>query len=217
MAVNKINPILLRTERTKLLQELDLLRSGGDDLYDRLTDLASEIIGTPVSLLSIVVSDRQVFKSEHGLADPWKAQGETSLSHSFCQHVVATNQPLIVEDARKNDLLKDNLAIPDLNVIGYLGIPITMTDGQRLGSFCVIDTEPHDWSYVEIALVKEMAQLLTREIDLRAKARLDATTYQPHLARARTKINRLIDRLDIAQPQEDVLAQLRHLRDEIDI
>jgi GAF domain-containing protein len=137
-----IKNVLLNTERLKILRDLALIDSPAETVYDRITQLASKAVGSPVSLVSMVGSDYQFFKSFVGLPEPWASDRSTPLSHSFCQHVVATNEPLIVSDARNVDFLKDNLAIPDLNVIGYLGIPLTLQSGQRLGSFCVIDGKP---------------------------------------------------------------------------
>ena len=212
-----VNPILLRMERLKLLRELELTAKGNETIYDRLTELASRIIGAPISLMSMVASDRQVFKSAFGLQG-WAAEdGETPLSHSFCQYVVTTNKPMVVSDARNDDLLKDNLAIRDLNVIGYLGIPITLMDGQRLGSFCVIDNEPRDWAYVEIALMQELAEILIREIDLKARTRLAPEEHADDLARAQEKINLLIDKLDVNEDKDDILLHLRALREEMKI
>jgi GAF domain-containing protein len=92
--------------------------------------------------VSLVDADRQFFKSALGLPEPWATRRETPLSHSFCQHVVATGAPLRVEDARDHSLVCDNLAIPELGVVAYLGMPLATADGQVLGSLCAIDTEP---------------------------------------------------------------------------
>src|SRR5690606_38654386 len=61
----------------------------------------------------------------------------------------------------------DNLAIVDMDVIAYLGIPLTTADGWHLGSFCVIDTEPHVWSDEDIETMQTLAASVTNEIQLR--------------------------------------------------
>ena len=57
----------------------------------------------------------------------------TPLTHSFCQHVVASAKPLVIADARDHDLVRDNLALPDLGVLAYAGIPLTDEAGNVLG------------------------------------------------------------------------------------
>ncbi len=61
-------------------------------------------------------------------------QRETPLSHSFCQHVVTSSKPLVIDDARLDPRVKDNRAIADIGVIAYLGIPLTI-DNQVIGAF----------------------------------------------------------------------------------
>ncbi len=165
---NVISPVQ-DPNRLSKLAELLLMDSPAEAAFDRLTRLASQILNTPVSLVSLVDADRQFFKSQFGLPEPWASERETPLSHSFCQYVVATNEPLIVEDARLHPMLKYNLAVPDLNVIGYLGMPLTTTDGFTLGSFCVIDGQPRVWTEREIEIVRELALSVMTEIELRAQ------------------------------------------------
>jgi len=154
-------------DRLAEIIKLGILDSPYEDAFDRLTRLASRIVDAPVSLVSIVDADRQFFKSHFGLPDPWASQRETPLSHSFCKHVAVTNDPLVVTDAREVDFLKDNLAIPDLDVIAYLGMPLTMTNGTGLGSFCVIDDKPREWTSREIEIIRELSISVMTEVELR--------------------------------------------------
>lgn len=153
------------------MKQLELLDTPTDESFDRLTRLASQITNSPISLVSLVDADRQFFKSQVGLPEPLALIRETPLSHSFCKHVVAGNVPLIVEDARKHPVLKDNLAVPDLGVIGYLGMPLTTTDGVGLGSFCIIDTVPRQWTTREIEIMHELSFMVMTEIELRAQVK----------------------------------------------
>ena len=78
----------------------------------------------PVALGLLVTPDRQFFKSPVRLPSPFAERRETPLSHSFCQYVVDDGAALVVEDARLDERLADNRAIPDLGVIAYAGFPI---------------------------------------------------------------------------------------------
>ena len=167
-------------DRLAVLRQLGLLDTPTNENFDRLTRLASRITNSPISLVSLVDANRQFFKSQVGLPDPWATLRETPLSHSFCMHVTAENAPLIVEDARNHPVLKDNLAIPDLGVIGYLGIPITMTDGTVLGSFCVIDTTPRNWTSDEIEIMHELTHMVMVQVELMAERKRAEIAMQKH-------------------------------------
>ncbi len=158
---------LVDTDHLTVLRNLDLLDTPPEEAFDRLTGLVARTLHVPISLVSLVTEKYQFFKSAYGLGD----LRQTPLSHSFCQHVVESDAPLVVRDARENPMLKDNLAIPDLDVIGYLGMPLTTSDGYTLGSLCAIDTKPHDWTEHEIDVVRELAKLVMREIELREEIR----------------------------------------------
>ncbi|MEM6281268.1 MAG: GAF domain-containing protein [Chloroflexota bacterium] len=162
--------VLTRMNRLGAMRNLALLNEKKEPFFDRLAAIAGATIGVPVSLVTMVSANFQFFKSSVGLPEPWNSQRRTPLSHSFCQHVVMTGEPLIIEDAREVDFLKDNLAIPDLNVIAYLGTPLKTPDGDQLGSFCMIDSEPHPWTQDDIAIVTAFGNVVNAEIEARGRA-----------------------------------------------
>lgn len=164
-------PALDNLERLAALRYLDLLDPTQDIAFDRLARLAIGALHVPIALVSFVSDNRQLLQGAAGLPEPIASSRETPLSHSFCQHVVITEKPLIIEDARDHSLVRENLAIPDLGVIAYAGIPLRTGDGQILGTFCAIATEPHRWTAQEIALLTDFAGAAISEIELRATVR----------------------------------------------
>lgn len=161
---------VLDPARLAVLRRTGLLDSAAEEAFDRLTRLTSKVLRVPVALVSLVDEKRQFFKSQVGLPDPWASRRETPLSHSFCKHVVNSREPLIVADARSHPLVFDNLAVEELGVIAYAGIPLTTSDGQTLGTFCAIDSEPHEWTSEEIDILKDLTGSAITEIQLRLTA-----------------------------------------------
>lgn len=155
--------------RLAALAGAGLLDTPAEEPFDRLTRLVSRVLGVPVSLVSLVDSDRQFFKSQVGLAEPWASERQTPLSHSFCQHVVTRQAPLVVGDARADPLVCDNLAIPDLGVAAYLGVPLRTPEGHVLGSLCAIDTVPREWSESDLLTLQDVAHAAMGEVALRAE------------------------------------------------
>lgn len=164
-------PRLRSPERLQALLGSGLLDTPPEASFDRLTRLATALVRAPVALVSLVDANRQFFKSQVGLGEPWASMRETPLTHSFCQYVVSTERPLVVEDARSHPILKDNLAIPDLGVIAYAGMPLATREGQVLGSFCAIHSEPHEWTEAELSTLNELAEMAISEMELRRLGR----------------------------------------------
>src|SRR5882672_2323990 len=150
--------------RLEALGRTSLLDSPPEEVFDRLTRLAARVLHVPSAMVSLVDGDRQFFKSSVGVPEPWASLRQTPLTHSFCKHAVASGEPFIVPDARRNTIVRDNLAVTELGVIAYAGIPLTTAEGHTLGSFCVVDTHPRQWTDEEIELLRGLAASVMTEI-----------------------------------------------------
>lgn len=218
------DPAIIGDEaRLKRLHQLALMDSAADPAFDRLTRLASKIIGAPISLVSLVDVNRQFFKSEFGLGEPLRSQRGTTIEYSYCQHVVASHSPLIVSDARLDPRLYDNPAIAELNAIAYAGMPLMTSDGQVLGSFCVVDNVPREWTPEQIEILRELSLAAMTEIELREQL-LERQLIEQELRDNRQQLiesQRFVERLihtlpDVVYLFDLDLAQIVYVNTEID-
>lgn len=161
-----------------MLQDSDRLRAvaatglgaAADPTFDRFSRLVRRLLDVPTALVSLVDDHRQVLPGADGLAPTWDEARETPLSHSMCQHIVLQGEPLMVQDAREEQLLRDSLAIPDLGVIAYMGVPLTDANGRVLGSLCAIDHRPRIWTSEELQSLHDLAEVCSTELRLRIAA-----------------------------------------------
>jgi len=172
MSARKQTSPIAAPERLQALQKTGLLDSPAEEPFDRLTQLVCRVLDVPVSLVSLVDSDRQFFKSQQGLPEPWSQVRETPLTHSFCQHVVIRGEALVIEDAASDPVVCDNLAIRDLGVVAYLGVPLTTPEGHILGSLCAIDSKPRKWTHDDLLTLQDIAHAVMGEISLRREIAL---------------------------------------------
>ncbi len=121
----------------------------------------------PVALVSLVDGDRQFFKSQCGLSEPLASARQTPLANSFCKHAVGSREALVVPDARRDPVFEHNPSISEHGVVAYAGIPLITSEGHALGTFCVVDGEPHDWTEEEIGILRVLATSAMSEIELR--------------------------------------------------
>ncbi|CAN5726779.1 hypothetical protein BH23GEM5_BH23GEM5_19930 [soil metagenome] len=153
--------------RIAALRRTALLDSPPEEAFDRLARLAFNALGTPVVLVTLVDAERQFFKSSIGLPEPWASQRESPLSHSFCQHAIASGEPLLIEDAREHPLVRDSPAIAEMEMIAFAGIPLRTAEGHTLGAFCAAYHAPHHWQQTEMEVLKEFAAATMHEIEIR--------------------------------------------------
>ena len=159
---------------SRVLETLKLVDTPPEEEFDKFTRLAKRMMDVPVALVSFVqeARDRQFFKSQVGLTGKWAELRQTPLSHSFCQHVQRQNRPLVVEAAPKHALVCDNLAIAELGVQAYLGVPVHGRRGMALGALAVVDGVERQWRKEDVEAMTDLAACVTDQIKLR-----DALTW----------------------------------------
>jgi len=155
--------------RLNALRATNLMDTPAAPAFDRLTRLASKLLGSPGVMVSLVDDRRLFFKSAVGLPEPLATRREMPLAHSLCLQVVQSGGPVIVTDARLDDRSRNHPAFHELNIVSYLGVPLRTQAGHTLGSFCVTDKQPRTWTPGEVGLVSEIAQSVITEIELHTR------------------------------------------------
>jgi serine phosphatase RsbU (regulator of sigma subunit) len=150
--------------RLAAVRATDLLDAESTVSFDRLTALARRLTGAPIVLLTIVDDARSYWLSRQGL--PAGSPVEGTLEDSFCQHVLG-GEALLLPDVRLDPRTWHNPAIEDMHVRAWAGHPVRTPDGHVLGSFCLIDTEVHDWTAADAELLADLAAVASREVELR--------------------------------------------------
>jgi diguanylate cyclase (GGDEF)-like protein len=192
--------------RLAALAASGLLDSPPEAAFDRVTRLVAETLHVPVALFTLVTAERQVFKSSIGVGD----LRETPLSHSFCRHVVESGAPLEVVDARSHPKVRDNPSIEEHGIVAYLGVPLTTSDGVRLGALCAIDHEPRQWTGRDHGVLEDLAGAAMAEVELRSANRAVAeAAAELHFAATHDQLTRLGNRRALLDDLGQLLAAKR--------
>jgi diguanylate cyclase (GGDEF)-like protein len=169
-----MNAPLPAREKARLatLESYQILDTASDEAFDRITRLASTILGCPISVISFVDSDRQWFKSHLGLD-----ASETPRSAAFCAHAILSNDVLIVEDAAKDERFANNPLVTGApNIRFYAGAPLITPEGHKLGTLCTIDQIPRQLTLAEKEALRDLAGMVMNELELRRLASIDSLT-----------------------------------------
>jgi signal transduction histidine kinase len=151
-------------ERLAALREYHILDTESETEFEELTLLASEICQTPISLVTLIDSERQWIKAGTNLQ-----LREISRDIAFCSHTINHPfDPLVIPDMRKDKRFADHPFVTgEPHVVFYTGIPLTNPDGYVLGTLCVLDKQPKTLSKSQIRSLQILAAQIIQLLELR--------------------------------------------------
>ena len=154
------------------LRSLELLDTVPEERFDRITRLAQRTFGVPTAIISLVDQDRLWCKSTVGLD-----VREMPRSISLCAHAILSDDILIVPDATADSRFADNPLVTGApHVRFYAGCPLDIGGGNRVGSLCLIDTQPRTFSEEQKESLRDLARIVVQELKAASLATTDALT-----------------------------------------
>ncbi len=173
-------------ERLGALIECSVLDTEPERVFDDLTSLAARLCEAPIALVSLLDSERQWFKSAHGIGAK-----ETHRDSAFCAHAILGTEPLIVTNALTDPRTCDNALVLEAPYIRfYAGVPLQTSDGFALGTLCVIDTKPRQISDQQINDLQSLALQVTSQLELRRLNR-SLTSSQAQLKEVHDRLHQI--------------------------
>lgn len=155
------------SQRLKALEDANILYSPTEEEFDNITQLASFICKTPISLISLVGEHEQWFKSKYG-TDMCTSERDIS----FCSHaILEPGQLMEIEDTRLDGRFVDNPFVLAKNdpIIYYAGMPLKNYNNMVLGTLCVIDTKPNKLNQEQRKALKSLAKQVEILLELKRK------------------------------------------------
>lgn len=154
-------------ERIRTLKKYQILDTPPDGSFDRITQLAAKLLHVPIAIITLVDTDRIWFKSLYGIN-----LKQINRDPGLCSSAILSDDIYIVEDAvRDPRTLANPLVAGDFGLQFYAAVPIKVRGNYNLGTLCVLDKNPRSISEIEKMVLKNLAEILIDQIELRLEAR----------------------------------------------
>ena len=147
-------------ERLAALRALDILDTDAEERFDRVTRVAMRMFNVPMAAVALVDESRQWLKSRFGID-----VDETHRDISFCGHTILGKDVFVIPDASQDRRFHDNpMVTGESHVRFYAGCPINLGNQLHLGTLCIIDTEPRDFTEEDIANLQDLTAMVEHEL-----------------------------------------------------
>jgi serine/threonine protein kinase len=150
----------------------DAIRSAYMDTFpdaalDRVTALASRLLGAPIAVVSVLDSDRIWLKSHVGSEVEQILQGLDLTTPG-----PLPQQTIVIEDTLANSQTVDNpRVVGPVGIRFFAGVPLHRDGRDVIGTLSVLDTKPHTVSEVDIVNLEDLAALVEAQLDSRREQR----------------------------------------------
>ncbi len=151
-------------ERISAVRASGLLDTEPEESFDRFARLASIVLDVPFSFVTVVDEARSFWKAAVG---PDLRVRQNPVDQSFCQFVIATGQPLIVDDTIVDRRTSSLSAVTSLGIRSWAGFPLRDGSGAVIGSLGVGGREPRRWDERDLTVLATLSEAVNGEIALR--------------------------------------------------
>jgi GAF domain-containing protein len=130
--------------------------------WQNMLNLAAELLHVPAGLITrIDGGEIEIFLSSKSEGNPYFEGFKTQYPESgfYCEYVAKKRQPMLLPDARKDAMWKDNAAV-GMNMVSYLGMPIIRPDGEVFGTICFLDNKENTHNETIIKLVDQFKRII---------------------------------------------------------
>ncbi|WNG89372.1 GAF domain-containing protein [Mycobacterium sp. ITM-2016-00317] len=151
-------------QRLQALYDSGMLNAERTNTLDRVVDMVAAAVAVPGAAVTLVDRDTQYVCSGVGLTGELEVNRRGPVRGSLGAEVVVSNEPLIIDDARGEPLLRDHYAVRDGVVVAYAGFPLKDGSGHTIGTLSAWDPQPRRWTSGQVQVLEDFVAMIRARI-----------------------------------------------------
>lgn len=168
--MSAVPPFLLpadEAERLRSLRAYDVQSALDEPVFNEIVALTARIFSLPISLIALVEAEVVHYPVNHGMPGNAVQPREGAL----CSTAILHNNAVVYRDlaVEINPLITAEAAhaAHQNNLRFYAGAPLRMPGDHNIGTLCVIDHQPRNFSEPEQHTLEQMATLVAHAVTVR--------------------------------------------------
>jgi GAF domain-containing protein len=134
--------------------------------FDRLTELATELFDVNAAAVGLIDAHEQRFLACHGVSfDPIDRE------ETVCTHTILDADVTVIEDVQADPRFAENEGLREADIRFYASSPMLTPDGEAIGTFCVYDDSPREFSERDRELLSMLGDEAMDQLTLRRRLR----------------------------------------------
>ncbi|WP_181420615.1 PP2C family protein-serine/threonine phosphatase [Curtobacterium sp. MCPF17_046] len=146
--------------RAALVAALDIVDAAPSERLERIVRIARDLFAVPMSYVNLL--DDALL---HTLTPNVPGEATTvPLEWSFCQLTVQRPGPTVVPDTAADPRTADLPGVTSRGIRFYAGVPLTMPGDVAIGTLCLMDVEPREFSPQDEAALIDLGHWTERAL-----------------------------------------------------
>ncbi len=153
--------------RLAALDYLGAVRPEADKVLQELVDEVRSIFDTELCMVNLILAGVQYFRAWSGdlPADLAEARQDPR-GRSMCQYTVETEMPFVVPDFLATEQFKNQYFCIHYGIRFYAGAPLVTSEGHAIGTLCLLDTRPGEFSEEQTRMLEAFARAVVGRLEL---------------------------------------------------
>jgi signal transduction histidine kinase/DNA-binding response OmpR family regulator len=186
------------------LQKPGVLDTPPKTVFDELAQLAADLCGTAIALISVVDHQRQWFKAKIGVD-----VSQMPFCLAMCARTLAQTDVLVVDALSDECLISHPQGSAALPIRFCAGVPLITSEGVAIGTLCVMDYQPQSLDARQRQCLRSLGRQVVSHLEQQRKilqleqatAQTQQTSLQLHLQQAVARVLAESSSLNEATPR----------------
>lgn len=152
------------SERVAALQAYDLDDPELEAALDRITSLGARHFDVDIASINIINEHSQEFMACHGHAEEWESMDRED---SVCTFTILEDDGVMsIADVTEDPRFESRSdALIEMGIRSYLGANLVTSSGLVIGTLCIYDDEPRQFSPADESYLQDLAAVAVDQIE----------------------------------------------------